>query len=505
MGPIIQQAIAVGWTAKQILNYLSGKVKDLSGGIENSRKSGYGDEDILKFLQGKLKAPKVKPDSTPYGRYLKSSGILTKDERKERTARGINTALQAGGTAIAAYTGYKNAGSLRQMAQNAFGFSGQARVQKTTGPAPVSPAPGGFQGKGIEIDVSPLSVETEQTQEVPPGVPTANGDIAPSVPEVTNKEDFYRNFLGKRNLGRKLFNMKKQGASRDEMVGFLKKSLPVMDQEYVRSIGFGGAEGDLDERLGEMVDSYFPDMAREITGEQPELAPDVEPVVEEGLVEEEVIEEPEKERKPIGVGSYVMTPSGDLGTVEALPGKTAKINFGGKQKIVKAEDLIESPLPEDELADIFDSFKSSYQKAEGESISNWVRSAVYDPINKALLYIDHLGTSYVVDDITEEHVKELNEETARKTSGGNFVGQWEKGTESPFGAAMTKFINTVLKDRGPGKEFSYKFDTVLYDPYGETAQASKKRKSDQKKAERAKKAEQKKLEKERAKNAKKKK
>ena len=42
------------------------------------------------------------------------------------------------------------------------------------------------------------------------------------------------------------------------MVTFLKKKMPMIDQEYIRAIGFTGEPGNLDERLMEMVDAYFP-------------------------------------------------------------------------------------------------------------------------------------------------------------------------------------------------------------------------------------------------------
>ena len=85
MNTLINQAFSVGWTAKQILDFVSNKMKHLSPSVDKARSSGYTDDDILKFIAGKVKTGKVEEPDTPYGRYLKQSGYLTKEERQSRS------------------------------------------------------------------------------------------------------------------------------------------------------------------------------------------------------------------------------------------------------------------------------------------------------------------------------------------------------------------------------------------------------------------------------------
>ena len=110
MIPAIQQALMMGYTATQVLKYVSGKVKNLEKGIDGARSSGYRDEDILKFLSGKL-SPKnksgMKKQVGEMDKYLSDIGMKTQDERAEQKSRGIKTAIGVAGTAITAYAAYK--------------------------------------------------------------------------------------------------------------------------------------------------------------------------------------------------------------------------------------------------------------------------------------------------------------------------------------------------------------------------------------------------------------
>jgi len=166
MIPLIQQSLAIGWTAKQILNFISRKMNNLSPGLENARRSGYRDEDILKFLQGKIKTGKVSDPTTAYGKYLKKSGILTPEESKERKAKGIKAAIGTGVTALAAYKAYKN-------------FSG---TQPTAGPTPIQPDE--IQ-VGEQIGFQPPSPVAQPTEQEPqPIQPTPT----PQVPIETQEQ-----------------------------------------------------------------------------------------------------------------------------------------------------------------------------------------------------------------------------------------------------------------------------------------------------------------------------
>lgn len=207
--------------------------------------------------------------------------------------------------------------------------------------------------------------------------------------------------------------------------------------------------------------------------------------VEEQLTEE-VIEQPEKP-KFMGKGSTVLTKDGELATIEDFPGNTAKISVDGKKKVVKSDDLIELPLPEKDLADLYEDVISGIEKKTGQEVSRNVYLAGYDPNHNELFYKPHDGALYVYDNIPSWAVEELtNLLTKRKTTGSNYIGAWTAGTESPIGAAMSALIRKLQGERGgKGSEYSRKYD-IIYDALEPAKQAAREKKKQKEKEEREK-------------------
>ncbi len=89
------------------------------------------------------------------------------------------------------------------------------------------------------------------------------------------------------------------------------------------------------------------------------------------------------------------------------------------------------------------------------------------------------------DDISPEDIEALtNLLTQRKSTGDNFIGRWEAGTESPIGAAMYQLIKKLQSERGgKGNEYKNRFETI-YDALEPAKEALKKRYEEQKRRER---------------------
>lgn len=99
--PLIEQALQMGYSEDQLLNFLGSQFKDFKSGINNAKKIGYAGRDILKFLSGNLSRRKPsEEDMAPGERFLKESGYLTKEQREERTRKGLQTALGVGAGAL---------------------------------------------------------------------------------------------------------------------------------------------------------------------------------------------------------------------------------------------------------------------------------------------------------------------------------------------------------------------------------------------------------------------
>ena len=152
----------------------------------------------------------------------------------------------------------------------------------------------------------------------------------------------------------------------------------------------------------------------------------------------------------------------------------------------KVEDIIESPIPKRELADLYLDMIKGIEEETGQEVSKSVYWAGYDPKRNALSYIPHDGSLYTYDDISPERKERLtNLLQQRRTSGESYVGAWTEGTASPIGSQMSDLIRELQKERGgKGNEYSGKYE-VLYssdEPARKAAKERKKRMKDEEKA-----------------------
>lgn len=207
----------------------------------------------------------------------------------------------------------------------------------------------------------------------------------------------------------------------------------------------------------------------------------------------------EKEQPKIEEKKTVALPNGDIGEITNIRQGIATINANGKEYRRKVEELIEPPIPEKDLAELHDELMKGIEKKTGQEISRMVNWAGYDPKTNELAFVPHMGALYVYDNISPDDASELtNLLTQRKSSGENFIGAWHQGTQSPIGAAMSKLIQKLQKERGgKGQEYKVKYEKI-YDAI-EPAKIASKQKFEEKQAA---KREEKKSEKEKAKKEK---
>lgn len=185
---------------------------------------------------------------------------------------------------------------------------------------------------------------------------------------------------------------------------------------------------------------------------------------------------------PIAKKDMVASPHG-VGEVREIRNGQAIVEVDGKLHKVKEEELIQSPLPEKDLADLFDDLVSGIEKKTGKQVSRNVEWAGYDPKTNELIYKPHSGDKgYTFDDISKEDKDLLTSFlTQRKSTGKNFIGAWEAGTESPIGAAMYQLIRKLQQERGgKGNEYRNRFETI-YDALEPAKLASKEKHAERKK------------------------
>lgn len=442
MTALITRALYSGFTSNQILGMLVKQYPQYKDKIEKALAIGYGADKIIQQI---TKDKKGQP--TISNEFLTESERQSKLERENKGFRNKaagTAALVAGGVAASMMPGAAQAalGGIQGMLGG-----GQPQGPSPT-PSPMQKTPGQAIGQQVQspggmpqVPVPPLG------QQAPQQVTQQDVETNP------NYQPDY-DFLKKKDLIPKIQTMVKAGKSKEQIVDMLKKKMPMMEQEYLRTLGPGGREVDLDTKLGDMVDKYF---------------------------------QPSQPVKPVKLekGSEVITPDGDIANIEALPGKTAKVDIDGRKNVYETDDLTPIPENKDEILSIYDKLI----EAIPESARSTMVSAIgYDPKNNKAQVKFHDGTSYVYEDIDEEDVNSIiNLENLAKTTGGNYFGVYFEG-EPSLGAGMSKLIKRLQeKYGGKGKEYSGKFKEVysLYAiPEGKRREREKAEREAKKKAKR---------------------
>lgn len=185
-----------------------------------------------------------------------------------------------------------------------------------------------------------------------------------------------------------------------------------------------------------------------------------------------------EESQPIKIEkkSLVSSPNG-IGEVKEIRNGKALIDVDGKIHKVKEEDLEASPLPEKDLADLYDDLISGIEGETGEDVSRMVQWAGYNPDTNQLQFLPHTGKLYTYGDISEEDAELLrNILSVRKTTGSNFIGAWKASSKSPIGAALSKLIRKLQSERGgKGQEYEASYEPI-YSAYEPAIEAKKRKK-----------------------------
>lgn len=173
------------------------------------------------------------------------------------------------------------------------------------------------------------------------------------------------------------------------------------------------------------------------------------------------VELPEEEMRPIAKGASVATPHG-VGEVVANRNGKALIDIDGKKHQVNEDELITPPLPEKDMADLYEDLLRGIEKETEEDVSRMVDWAGYDASTNTLAFLPHTGALYTYKNISPDQAAQLTDIlSTRKSTGENFIGAWKAGSKSPIGASMSALIKQLQKERGgKGSEYEEKFETL---------------------------------------------
>lgn len=461
MNPITA-AISAGYTVTQILNFLKNSSSKLNSKITKATASGYAANEILGLLSSSSQNDMDKE-------YESSGKILGKEKKRKQdlTKELLKKGIKYGSLAYA--TGMLGSGISNQSAQ----AIPPSQIIQTGLPGSVGQLPGQATRLGLPAPGPNAPTPGPMNPQGQPSPPIPQAPISPpNAPIAPNIKSNAIQALSKLGLAQNVKNMIRSGNDPKTISQILQYVMkPDQKKEFQSMMKSGEIESFdklIEDYITESQAQQLPiqtqpsDPIQQNTPGTPPVTqintPENTPLMQEmSPAQEQPLQEP-IEPEPIQVGSQVITPDGDIGTIEHLPGKTAKIKTDLGSKIAKTDEL--TPVPKDP--------KLALQKYKEliESIPENLRSAIlnmveYDELNNNLYVKFHNGSSYFYEDIPEKDIFELKElMQPAKTSGENIFGVWAEG-EGSRGAKMHQIIQRIQKERGgKGKEYKGKFKNV---------------------------------------------
>ena len=306
---------SLGLDQEKIMEFLGKANPQIGDALQKALAAGYTADQAFDFLKKQFSGAKVdaKMARRVYG--MTNEATVTRrarnspEEKKTTLAPAIGGLVGAGigaltggpvGAAVGGAAGYKQMQKLGKAYEEHVNAGGQIPFLDFVTELAKGGAVAGIAGAQIgplkEAAAKYLSgaKEKPKTEDIKQAVQ----DLGETL-EGDQKRQY--DFLDKRGLNNRIMTMAKSGKSKEEIVEFLKKKLPMMDQEYLRSIGFTGKEGNLDERLSEMVDLYLPKQnapqeqskQEEVTQEKVSESPQIQKPKDIGIDFESVFQPPE--------------------------------------------------------------------------------------------------------------------------------------------------------------------------------------------------------------------
>lgn len=434
MNSLISKALSEGFSNDDILKYLMKKFPHYSNKIQQAITSGFSIDQIVKFLSGGKKELARHQEPITEFQQMTERGIQRR-QNIEKTALGA-TALAA--APIAA-----------PMAQ--------AALQRALPPIISSVFPAMQQGiKSLSQQILPENIQ--QTEIKPqdhlqniPQQPPGNEPIIPQQALPAQPEQKIIDptaLLSKHGLLKHVEELSKKQKDPKAIAGILYSKYPKEMKEFQKESG-----KNMEDAIGDYLQSKPQEMIK-----------------------------PEEEKPTISKKETVATPQG-IGEIKEIRNGKALVEVEGKKHVVDEDELIQSPLPEKELSDLYEDLISGIEKKSGKQISRNVEWAGYDPKTNELAYKPHGSDKlYAYDNISPEDVELLTSLlTQRKSTGENFIGAWEAGTESPIGAAMYQLIRKLQSERGgKGSEYKNRYETI-YDALELAKKALKEKHAERKK------------------------
>ena len=437
----IGSALTAGYSIAQILGFLSGNYPNIGKKINEAKRLGY---DVNKIVESFSKMNSQELENLENSGIIKGNNpwvdadeIQSKRSAYQKTKENAPKLLGAVAP-LGAYIAYRAlkpaiAPLVQQGYDYLMGGNDQSQTPQET-PAPIQPTPEAPPPEPVQPGPN---IGQQLSQDV--SQPAAPGQVAQAAQ--AQPKSVFEQMLGGTDIAS--LDPKKQ-----QELSFLSM---ISDQLQAKGKGLNDPEFKGIAKKVQDIIAGKPGLMVEEAARFQGLESQKQPATVENVKPAEA--------QQIQKGSTIITPSGDLGTIEDLPGNTAKIDIDGKKQVHKTEDLIPVPDNHEEIGDLYQKLIDKIPEGEKSRVYDAIG---YDPKRNAIKYTYHDGKTYIIDDVPEEIAREIaNSGFMAKTSGGNYMGFYYKGNPS-IGAGMHQLISDLQKERGgKGKEYSYKFEELF--------------------------------------------
>lgn len=482
MNAFINQALLTGMTSAQVLKFLSGKMKGLSQSVSAAQSQGYTPDQILKFISTKIPVKNEKQAekfANANDRYLKSVGVKTKEERQQTTNKFIQGATGLAAGALGAYgasTLVSQAAKNSPIIQNIINRAIPTGINQPV-PSPSTnqnPTSSSVNAKPSPPSINPSPVSNQNISSnsqintnpsiAPPKVnpsssPSTNSKTIGSIPTPT-RIDISPLISKYRHVFNKIKTLRDTGNDSQAIQAYFK----TFQSQDIKAI-----EKNVKMPFENIVDQYL--------SENPPTSKEIQQSKIENL--NQPINAPIQQNET--VGNLALMPNGDIGEIQSEKNGIAKLRTDHGENHRKINELTVSPLSKPDLATLHNELLRGIESSTGKEVSRHVNWIGYDPEANELAYKPWNGEEYVFDNIPKEDVDKLTSFLSkRKTTGENFVGAYEAGTDSPVGHEMFKLLQKLkarAKEQGKPKAHVRKFETVYsaYEPAEKEAKEKKKK------------------------------
>lgn len=424
MNPIAQ-GLALGYTASQILSFLSRAFPNMAPRIQKAQKAGYAAEEIVKFIEKASQGAEYPENATQYE-------IHKINERRDSALTKGAIKLAAGSFAIPA------------IARSGVGQGIMQQIGLTPKPAPTVGQPVSAQPSGVAQSAIQGNAAQPQLQAQTPLSPNI-GLQSPQVPQATSPQSVpttpqqpptvdSKAILAQMGIEENTRNLLSKGMSPEDAGAVVDKFLKPHQKKWLdEQVKAGKAKP-----LVEMVKDYAaqPQQPSEQTSPVAPQSPEMASSMSEAQLEQKA--------KPVK-GDIVATPDGIVGNLKDIKQKEALVEADGKLHKVKVDELEQ---PDEDIVQSVANLLKIPEIDRSSIISYWA----YDPEDQQLFVQFHNGETYKYKEVPEETISALAEAMGiPKTEGKNIFGAWSPEDKKSVGATMIQQIIANEKYKKPKK------------------------------------------------------